>query len=53
MEITDKLYEDLKDGIIGKMGIVQAYEVAFKVLEVNYKDSLESVLSSLNGKLGQ
>ena len=31
--------------------IMEAYEVAFKVIEVNYKDFLESVLSSLKGKL--
>jgi hypothetical protein len=31
--------------------IMEAYEVAFKVLEVNYKDFLASVLSLRNGRL--
>lgn len=30
--------------------LMDAYEVAFKVLEINYKDFLESVLSLLSGK---
>lgn len=30
--------------------LMEAYEVAFKVLEVNYKDFLESVLSLRKGK---
>ena len=32
--------------------IMEAYEVAFKVLEVNYKDFLGSVLNLLKEKLG-
>lgn len=34
-----------------KDDILEAYQVAFFVLEVNYKDFLESVLNLLNGKL--